>query len=364
MHWSKILIVRLTGLPLSVAGVGAAFLAGGMWPWIAVAGLLFVGMGTERLIGDDSSESGQGGLGRVSDFPVYASAALLIATTFAFAVFVANPHPETANEAKTGLALLGGVLAQAICVATAGSVVAHELIHRLNRPVALLLGEVLSAILFDPADPVEHVWQHHCTVGLRHDPTTARRGESYWAFLRRSIPETVRFAWRHEQDRLRGKQGVSWLVLHRVARPVIFILLFAVLFTAVAGKTGLIVFVTTGVLARLTGEVIKYMAHYGLVRAEGHDLATRHSWNARQSSNAVVLLNSIWHSEHHVRADLPYWRLERPTDVPMVPYSTGLMALAAFVPPIWFAIMRAPLEEWDAHFAEPAERDLLEASAS
>lgn len=364
MYPHVILAARLLGLPLAVGLTVATISAGGQWPWLAVAALLFVGMGTEHLLGANAEAMRPRVLvlRRLNDIPVYGSALLLVVLAVAFAWMLGELAELTALEGVTAgaaLAVAGAACAYCLCLSTAGAVVAHELIHRLESRHDLWLGDLVSAQMFDPSDPVEHVWGHHLHVGTWNDPSTARRGESFWAFLRRSVPGTLATALAHERQRFAAAGALRWIAGHRVLRCVGLMAGFAVLFAALGGVIGVILFLLAGVVTRLLAELIKYMAHYGLVRDEASALAGRHSWNAPQVSNAVVLLNSTWHSEHHVHGDLPHWRLRAPKDVPMVPYSTGLMALAALVPPVWFAVMREPLRTWDRHFASDRERALI-----
>ena len=66
-------------------------------------------------------------------------------------------------------------------------VVAHELIHRRSRALRLLGRALLCTVLYDHFF-VEHLRGHHVRVATPADPATARFGESYNAFLRRTVP--------------------------------------------------------------------------------------------------------------------------------------------------------------------------------
>ncbi len=48
----------------------------------------------------------------------------------------------------------------------------------------------------------EHLRGHHVRVGTPDDPATARFGEAYEPFFRRTVPAQFRSAWRLELTRL------------------------------------------------------------------------------------------------------------------------------------------------------------------
>ncbi|MDX1780932.1 MAG: fatty acid desaturase, partial [Thalassovita sp.] len=77
---------------------------------------------------------------------------------------------------------------------------AHELIHRGNRwlsglgrmvYVTLLIGHHVSA----------HRLVHHVHVGTDADPSSARKGEGFWRFVRRGWTGAFRAGWRAETAR-------------------------------------------------------------------------------------------------------------------------------------------------------------------
>ena len=55
----------------------------------------------------------------------------------------------------------------------------------------------------------EHVRGHHARVGTPEDPATARFGERYNQFFRRTVPAQFRSAWRLETKRL-GDIDMKW----------------------------------------------------------------------------------------------------------------------------------------------------------
>ncbi|MBM4201847.1 MAG: hypothetical protein FJ189_11250, partial [Gammaproteobacteria bacterium] len=82
-----------------------------------------------------------------------------------------------------------------------GIAVAHELIHR-RRAVPRFLGRCVLLTVCYEHFAVEHLRRHHRHVGTVEDPATARLGETYAAYWRRTKLEQFRSAWELESARL------------------------------------------------------------------------------------------------------------------------------------------------------------------
>lgn len=80
-------------------------------------------------------------------------------------------------------------------------ITAHELIHRKNRWEQRLGRLLLCTVLYEHFY-TEHIRGHHVRVGTPDDPATARFGETFLAFYRRTVPAQFRSAWRLEKKRL------------------------------------------------------------------------------------------------------------------------------------------------------------------
>ena len=116
-----------------------------------------------------------------------------------------------------------------------GITFAHELGHsrsRLDRVLGwLLMGSVNYAHFM-----VEHYRGHHPRAATHDDPASARRGESLWRFLPRTLAGGLRSAWRLEAQQLKQlKRGwhrspllwataaqVVWLVVLAALGPLAF----------------------------------------------------------------------------------------------------------------------------------------------
>lgn len=94
---------------------------------------------------------------------------------------------------------------------------AHELGHKNNRFERWLAKITLAPVAYGHFF-VEHNRGHHVRVATLDDPASARYGESFWAFLPRTVTGSVRSAWRLEKARLArtGHSCWSWRneVLH------------------------------------------------------------------------------------------------------------------------------------------------------
>lgn len=86
---------------------------------------------------------------------------------------------------------------------------AHELIHKPGR-LEPLLGGILPTSAGYQGFKVEHVRGHHVHVATAHDSSSARLGESVYAFVPRALWLNVRNAWRLEAGRLRERGLPVW----------------------------------------------------------------------------------------------------------------------------------------------------------
>jgi alkane 1-monooxygenase len=58
-------------------------------------------------------------------------------------------------------------------------------------------------------------------------------------------------------------------------------------------------------------------------------------------------------------ATKPFWDLDIAEDVPLLPYGYQTMGSIALVTPLWRHIMTPLLADWDARFANEAEREII-----
>lgn len=267
----------------------------------------------------------------------------------ALGVAVAVAQPATAAGAAAVLALglgVGGV------TGSQGITFAHELGHSrrwLDRLAAwLLMGSVLYAHFM-----VEHYRGHHVRAATHDDPATARRGETLWRFLPRTLAGSWASAWRLEALRLRQHRR-GWPQSPLLAATVLQALLLVALFAAF-GTWALLFWVAQAAQAVLLLETINYIEHYGLQRqadASGRPepFGLAHAWNADHALTNATIANLQRHSDHHMHAWKPFGDLQA-LPGPQLPTGYAGCLVLASVPRWWFAAMEPRLT------ARSAERE-------
>lgn len=243
----------------------------------------------------------------------------------------------------TAIELVGVLISTALVTAGGAINAAHELMHRV-RPLDRALAELLMTTATYTHFNIEHVHGHHKHVATPLDPATARRGESVYAFLPRTLWGGLRSAWRIERER-NVRRGVPWLTWrNRLTRYAAEIAAAYALVALAFGPVGVAFFAAQSLGAVLLLEVINYVEHYGLQRdrlADGRyePVAPRHSWNANHRISNWWLFNLQRHADHHETASRPYYHLVALEDGPQLPFSYPAAILVALVPPLWWALV-------------------------
>src|SRR5262249_55982876 len=148
-------------------------------------------------------------------------------------------------------------------------ITAHELIHRKGAWDQRLGRALLVTVLYEHFY-TEHLRGHHLRVATAEDPATARFGETFPQFYRRTVPAQFRSAWRLEKKRL-GDESMSNLdpriLRSRVLQGVLAEWGLATLIGLSAGWVAFLAFVLQGWLASRLLEVVNYFEHWGLERS-------------------------------------------------------------------------------------------------
>jgi alkane 1-monooxygenase len=191
---------------------------------------------------------------------------------------------------------------------------------------------------------IEHVQGHHKWVGSRHDPATARSGESIYRFLLRSIPQQFLSALQIEADRLGRagtfRYGLGNFVVAMAGLQVVI----ALTIRLVLGSGAMSAYLWQGAIAVGLLEAVNYLQHYGLVRTPGSRIEPAHSWQTDRISSRFLLLELPRHADHHCHSSRPYQKLVSYKDSPRLPLGLlGTMPLL-LIPPLWFHIARRILE--------------------
>ena len=219
-----------------------------------------------------------------------------------------------------------------------GIVVAHEMMHR-NHRVMKLLSRVLMSLMLYEHFFTEHLRGHHVRVATGDDPATARFGESYQAFFRRTVPGQFRSAWQLERERV----GAAWL-RNRVVQGLVFEWAIALAVLLFFGAGALVFYLAQAFVAVRLLECVNFFEHWGLER-RGARLSPADSWDTDSWFTLYTLVGLSRHADHHTWAARPYQQLRHREESPKLPRGYFGMVVMAFVRPGRFQkLMKAELE--------------------
>ena len=236
-----------------------------------------------------------------------------------------------------GLALTMGVVG-GIAINTA-----HELGHKRANSEKWLSRVALAQTGYGHFF-IEHNRGHHVKVATPEDPASSRLGESFWAFLPRTVIGSLRSAWGIEVARLDRLEERHFSrhndVLTAWAMTV-------VLFGALALAFGPVVLpylVFQAVIGFSLLEVVNYLEHYGLLRQKREDgryerCLPEHSWNSNNVASNVLLYHLQRHSDHHANPTRRYQALRHVNEAPQLPTGYAGMIVLAWFPPLWRRVM-------------------------
>jgi alkane 1-monooxygenase len=238
------------------------------------------------------------------------------------------------TDPSTILASVTELLAIRILVGTnsccSGIAVAHELIHR-RRAAPRFLGRCVLATVCYAHFAVEHLRRHHRHVGTAEDPATARLGESYSAYWRRTKKEQFVSAWRLESARLGLEPPFAlstklWrheVFLGLVAEAALILGMLAYGGPAAAG-----IFLLQSLAAVRLLEAVNYFQHWGLEKSPGPETPFD-AWVTDSWFSMHVFVGLARHSDHHRHGGKPYHRLDFCGRGPRLPFGYLGMALLA-----------------------------------
>ncbi len=238
---------------------------------------------------------------------------------------------------SVGLALTVGMVS-GIAINTA-----HELGHKRDS-LERWLSKVALAQSGYGHFFVEHNRGHHVRVATPEDPASARLGESFYAFLPRTVFGSLRSAWELERERLSRSGRSPWTVRNDILGAwAMTIVLYGAL-VAVFGTIVLPYLLLQAVLGFCLLEVVNYLEHYGLLRQRREDgryerTRPEHSWNSNNVASNVLLYHLQRHSDHHANPLRRYQALRHFDDAPQLPTGYAGMIIVAAIPPLWRRLM-------------------------
>jgi alkane 1-monooxygenase len=242
-----------------------------------------------------------------------------------------------------GLALTMGVVG-GIAINTA-----HELGHKRASSEKWLSRVALAQTGYGHFF-IEHNRGHHVKVATPEDPASSRLGESFWAFLPRTVIGSLRSAWGIEAARLDRLEKRHFSrhndVLTAWAMTVVLFGGLALVF----GPVVLPYLLVQAVIGFSLLEVVNYLEHYGLLRQKREDgryerCMPEHSWNSNNVASNVLLYHLQRHSDHHANPTRRYQALRHVEEAPQLPTGYAGMIVLAWFPPLWRRVMDPRLLE-------------------
>lgn len=273
------------------------------------------------------------------------------AQVFLFAWWVNTDHFVSTLSfagAFVGTALYGFVVA---------APAVHELMHR-KSPLMHLLGRIGLWLIYDPWREITHVVTHHLKVATPDDPDTARRGEAVYPYLVRSFWGQFKDAFELEREMWTKRGRAWWHPMNHWVGSALGLSAFTGALVWVGGWEGAGWAIASCLVGpRLMLEFFNYVNHYGLVSECPGTFQRRHTWNHLTPFVRILALEITNHAGHHEDPYKPFYRLTPDRDGPKQPHFL-LCILMALVPPLWFAVIKPRLRDWDERFATPKEREL------
>jgi alkane 1-monooxygenase len=209
-------------------------------------------------------------------------------------------------------------------------ITAHELIHRKSKLDQLLGRAILCSVLYEHFY-TEHLRGHHVKVGTPEDPATARFGESYGEFWRRTVPAQFKSAWRLEKRRL-GDESMSLfdrrMLSNRILHGLVVEWGVALGIGLYWGLAPFIAYLVQAFMAVRLLEAVNYFEHWGLTRKKAR-VRPVDSWDTHSLFTYYGLVGLSRHADHHAWPSRPYQQLRVWDEAPLLP--TGYVGLVDLV---------------------------------
>jgi len=310
------------------------------WLWISTL-VVYVGIPLlDTLLGQDRSNTPEDQRARIEADPWYRVLIVL------FVPLQYGLTVQGAWVAATQPLSLWGWLGLVLSVGGINGVginTAHELGHKRPRWERWLSRVTLAPVAYGHFY-VEHNRGHHLRVATPEDPASSRMGESFWAFLPRTVLGSLRSAWHIESERL-ARLGLP--TVHGRNQCLQAWSMTLVFYGALAlwlGAPVLLFLLAQAAYGISLLEVVNYIEHYGLLRprdAQGRltPCDPTHSWNSDHRVSNVFLYQLQRHSDHHAHPGRRYQVLRHFDESPQLPSGYAGMLLLAYVPPLWFRVM-------------------------
>ena len=192
----------------------------------------------------------------------------------------------------------------------------------------------------------EHIKGHHKTLCTLEDPTTARKNESIYEFVVRSVISSHINTWHGEVRRIKKELGndVPQTLIFFNNKMVMYFLIHVSILTCITyflGVNALKYQFAYTIMGIWFLELINYIEHYGIIREKDKNgiyesINKMHSWN---SISSPILFRIQRHSDHHAHSFRPYQILRRFDDAPYHPFEYMQSMYIVTIPPLWFYLI-------------------------
>lgn len=205
--------------------------------------------------------------------------------------------------------------------------VAHELVHRRAMLWRWMGRSLLWTVCYDHF-ALEHGRGHHRLASTPADPATARFGERFGDFFRRSLVGQWADAWRMETRRLRAasRWGLGFWLRHRVLHGLLAEAVLLGGIFACFGGVALLLFLYQALAAVRLLEAVNYVQHWGLLR-EGSRFGPADAWSCDSWFTLHAFIGLPRHADHHAWGGKPSQRLSYCEASPRLPRGYFVMAL-------------------------------------
>ncbi|MHB2001444.1 MAG: alkane 1-monooxygenase [Solirubrobacteraceae bacterium] len=220
---------------------------------------------------------------------------------------------------------------------------AHELGHKRAKLERWLSKVALAQSAYGHFF-IEHNRGHHVRVATPEDPASARFGESFYAFLPRTMLGSLRSAWELERVRLHRCERSTLSIHNDILQAWAMTVLLYVVLASVFGPIVLPYLAIQSLLGASLLEVVNYLEHYGLRRVKRQDgryerTRPEHSWNSNNVASNLLLYHLQRHSDHHANPMRRYQALRHVDEAPQLPTGYAGMIVIAVIPPLWRRVM-------------------------
>ncbi|MBT8139582.1 MAG: alkane 1-monooxygenase [Gammaproteobacteria bacterium] len=294
----------------------------------------------DLLVGEDHSNVDSAKLDQLQEDPYFRYLTYLaipshFITLLALAWFVGT-QPQTWLTFTIAAITAGGYSGLAINTA-------HELGHK-DTKLERLLARIVLALPGYGHFCIEHNAGHHRDVATPEDVASSRMGESFYRFILREIPGTVKRGWEAEKKRLQRRNNALWSWHNEILQSYAISAALYVGLIAAFGAIMLPFLLINCVWAYLQLSSANYIEHYGLLREKNSDgryewCKPHHSWNANSIFSNLALFQLERHSDHHANPTRRYQSLRNFHGAPQLPTGYFGMYLVAYIPQLWYKVM-------------------------